>query len=421
VRLAEKVPPHLAVRLEHNVSDSYHPLAAHSGSEHGDTPSLEAISAALAGVIDPELGADIVDLGMVRGIELDGDEANIQIALTVASCPLRNQLQADVVRHVEAVPGVKRARVTIGVMGQAERSALMARARRKAQEGALATDISPTAKVIAVASGKGGVGKSSISVNLATALARRGLSVGLLDADIWGHSVPRLLAMKGSVEARAGKMIPLERDIGAGRLKVISMGFLSGEQEAIMWRGLILTRAVQHFLEDVSWGELDYLLIDLPPGTGDVQMGLARMVPQVELLIVTTPNLAAQVVAGRVADMARRGHVRVAGVIENMSAFTCEHGETHALFGSGGGQRLAEQLGVPLVGSVPLDSRMADSPDARQPIALQSDGMLADLFATIARRVVTEISPLNEMADCSARLLGRLESVLGAVESRSTS
>jgi ATP-binding protein involved in chromosome partitioning len=216
-------------------------------------------------------------------------------------------------------------------------------------------------------------------------------------------------------------MIPLERDIGAGRLKVISMGFLSGEQEAIMWRGLILTRAVQHFLEDVSWGELDYLLIDLPPGTGDVQMGLARMVPQVELLIVTTPNLAAQVVAGRVADMARRGHVRVAGVIENMSAFTCEHGETHALFGSGGGQRLAEQLGVPLVGSVPLDSRMADSPDARQPIALQSDGMLADLFATIARRVVTEISPLNEMADCSARLLGRLESVLGAVESRSTS
>jgi ATP-binding protein involved in chromosome partitioning len=306
-------------------------------------------------------------------------------------------------------------------MGQAERSALMARARRKAQEGALATDISPTAKVIAVASGKGGVGKSSISVNLATALARRGLSVGLLDADIWGHSVPRLLAMKGSVEARAGKMIPLERDIGAGRLKVISMGFLSGEQEAIMWRGLILTRAVQHFLEDVSWGELDYLLIDLPPGTGDVQMGLARMVPQVELLIVTTPNLAAQVVAGRVADMARRGHVRVAGVIENMSAFTCEHGETHALFGSGGGQRLAEQLGVPLVGSVPLDSRMADSPDARQPIALQSDGMLADLFATIARRVVTEISPLNEMADCSARLLGRLESVLGAVESRSTS
>ena len=258
-------------------------------------------------------------------------------------------------------------------------------------------------------------------MNLATALARRGLSVGLLDADIWGHSVPRLLAMKGSVEARAGKMIPLERDIGAGRLKVISMGFLSGEQEAIMWRGLILTRAVQHFLEDVSWGELDYLLIDLPPGTGDVQMGLARMVPQVELLIVTTPNLAAQVVAGRVADMARRGHVRVAGVIENMSAFTCEHGETHALFGSGGGQRLAELLGVPLVGSVPLDSRMADSPDARQPIALQSDGMLADLFATIARRVVTEISPLNEMADCSARLLGRLESVLGAVESRSTS
>ena len=212
------------------------------------------------------------------------------------------------------------------------------------------TDIPPTTRVLAVASGKGGVGKSSISVNLAVALARRGLVVGLLDADIWGHSVPRLLGLDGVVHAEKGKMIPLERPVGAGLLKVISMGFLSGEDEAIMWRGLMLNRAVQHFLEDVRWGGIDYLVIDLPPGTGDVQMGLARMIPRTEVLVVTTPNKAAQAVAGRAADMARKGHIRVAGVIENMSAFTCGHGETYEIFGSGGGRRLAEQIGVPAGG-----------------------------------------------------------------------
>src|SRR5208283_3452455 len=225
---------------------------------------------------------------------------------------------------------------------------------------------------------KGGVGKSSVSVNLAVSLARRGLVVGLLDADVWGHSVPRLLGMEGTVQAQARKMIPFERAVGSGLLKVISMGFLSGEDEAIMWRGLMLNRAVQHFLEDVRWGALDYLVIDLPTGTGDVQMGLARMLPRTEVLIVTTPNEAAQKVAGRAADMARKGHVRVAGVIENMAAFTCEHGQTYPIFGSGGGRRLAEQIGVPLVGSVPLDARLAAGGDAGLPVAYQDDGPLAD-------------------------------------------
>ena len=211
--------------------------------------------------------------------------------------------------------------------------------------------------MLAIASGKGGVGKSSVTVNLAVALAARGLVVGILDADIWGFSVPRLLGMEGDVEAREGKMIPLERPVGTGTLRVLSMGFLADEEQAIMWRGLVLNRAVQQFLQDAHWGDLDYLLIDLPPGTGDIQMGLARLLPRTELLVVTTPPVAAQKVAARAADMARRGYLRVAGVIENMSDFTCEHGTTYALFGSGGGERLARGLGVPLVGSIPLAPR----------------------------------------------------------------
>jgi len=378
-------------------------------------PSAEAVRSALAGVVDPELGADIVELGMVRDVEIEGGAVTVEVALTVAACPLRGQLRADVERHVKAVPGVELVTVRTGVMNAGERSELMARARLKAQDRAVATDIPATARVLAVASGKGGVGKSTVSVNLAVALARRGLVVGLLDADVWGHSVPRLLAMDGAVEVQAGKMIPFERAVGTGVLKVISMGFLSGEDEAIMWRGFMLNRAVQHFLEDVRWGALDYLVIDLPPGTGDVQMGLARMLPRTEVLVVTTPNQAAQKVAGRAADMARRGHIRVAGVIENMSAFTCEHGETYEVFGSGGGRRLAEEIGVPLVGSVPLDAGVAAGGDAGTPIALDEVGTLTEVFMAIAERVVTEIAPLVEMAGCSARLLERVEKALGPV------
>jgi ATP-binding protein involved in chromosome partitioning len=352
---------------------------------------------------------------MVREVEVQGGAVSVAVALTVAACPLRDQLRADVERHLKAVPGVELVDVSTGVMDPSERSALMARARLKAQDRAVPTDIPATARVLAVASGKGGVGKSSVSVNLAVSLARRGLVVGLLDADVWGHSVPRLLAMEGAIQAHSGKMIPFERVVGSGLLKVISMGFLSGEDEAIMWRGLMLNRAVQHFLEDVRWGALDYLVIDLPPGTGDVQMGLARMLPRTELLVVTTPNQAAQKVAGRAADMARRGHIRVAGVIENMSAFTCDHGKTYEIFGSGGGQRLADEIGVPLVGSVPLDARVATGGDAGAPVALDEAGPLAEVFAAIAQRIVTEVSPQLDMAGCSARLLEHVEKALGPI------
>ena len=227
----------------------------------------------------------------------------------------------------------------MGEMDAEARAEVMSRARWKARQNAPETGIGASTRILAIGSGKGGVGKSSVTVNLAVSLAARGLTVGVLDADIWGFSVPRLLGMQGGVEARKGKMIPLERPIGPGLLKVLSMGFLRGaeEDEAIMWRGLILNRAVQQFLQDAEWGDLDYLLVDLPPGTGDVQMGLARMLPRTELEIVTTPPVAAQKVASRAADMARRGYLRVAGVIENMSDFTCEHGTNYRLFGAGGG------------------------------------------------------------------------------------
>jgi ATP-binding protein involved in chromosome partitioning len=233
----------------------------------------------------------------------------------------------------------------------------------------------------------------------------------VLDADIGGFSVPRLLGMQGRLEARQGKMVPLERPAGRGVLRVLSMGFLAEEDRAVMWRGLLLNRAVQQFLQDAHWGDLDYLLVDLPPGTGDVQMGLARMVPRAEMLLVTTPPLAAQRVAARAADMAARGYLRVAGVVENMSDFTCEHGTTYKLFGAGGGERLAAELGVPLVGTIPLHPDMAESGDTGRPVAL-GDGELAAVFSKLATAVAERIAPVLEMNGCTARLL---DTMAGAV------
>jgi ATP-binding protein involved in chromosome partitioning len=397
--------------------DQLPPSAPPADASDGAAALVAEVRESLRGVIDPELGDSIVDLGMVRDVAFAGGTVTVEIALTIAGCPLRGQIRADVERRVGGLPGVSSVEVTTGAMSAEERAAVMSRARLKAQDrSAVTTDLPPTARVLAIASGKGGVGKSSVTVNLAVALAARGCTVGVLDADVWGHSVPRLLGMDGAVEAAAGKMIPFERVVGSGLLKVISMGFLSGEDEAIMWRGLMLNRAVQHFLEDVRWGALDYLVIDLPPGTGDVQMGLARMLPRTEVLIVTTPNEAAQKVAGRAADMARRGHIRVAGVIENMAPFTGEHGETYAIFGEGGGQRLADDIGVPLVGSVPLDAGLVAGGDEGEPVALEEAGKLSEIFAALAARIATEISPLVEMGGCSARLLEQVERALGPVE-----
>jgi ATP-binding protein involved in chromosome partitioning len=377
-------------------------------------PTPDAVREALRAVIDPELGDDIVDLGMVGDVTVDPDgSVSVSVALTVAGCPLRSQIEGDVRRRLASLPGVRSVGMTVGVMDADQRAVVMDRARWKAHQDAPTTAVPPNARVLAVASGKGGVGKSSVTVNLAVAMARRGLTVGVLDADIWGFSVPRLLGIEGDVEARQGKMVPLEATFGNGLVRVLSMGFLADEDRAIMWRGLVLNRAVQQFLQDAHWGDLDYLVIDLPPGTGDVQMGLARMLPRAECLLVTTPPLAAQKVAARAGDMARRGYLRVAGVIENMGAFTCEHGTSYALFGEGGGRRLAHELGVPLIGSIPLHPDMALGGDAGQPVAL-GDGVLSEVFAELARVVTEEVAPAIETAGCTARLLDDVERAVNA-------
>jgi ATP-binding protein involved in chromosome partitioning len=371
--------------------------------------TADDVLGALRGVIDPELGDDVVSLGMVRtvGIEPDGAAGHVavELALTTEGCPLKVQLRKDVDARVGAVPGVTSVKTTFGVMDRAEKAKLMDRARAKAQEGAPATDIPATCKVVAIASGKGGVGKSSITANLAVALAQRGLTVGVLDADIWGFSIPRMLGIDDTLEVTGTKeswsMAPVELPVGPGLVKVVSMGFLAAESEAIMWRGLMLNRALQHFVEDVSWGAMDYLLIDLPPGTGDIQMGLARMLPRSEVVIVTTPALAAQTVAGRAADMARKGHLRVAGVVENMSAFVCEHGTSYPLFGTGGGARLAAEVGVPLLARIPMEPAVASGGDTGQPAALGS-GPAGDAFRELARVVAEEAVPVVEVTGCSA-------------------
>jgi ATP-binding protein involved in chromosome partitioning len=375
-------------------------------------PSRDALLDALRGVIDPELGDNIVDLGMVRSVASHEDgRVEVEIALTIAACPLRGQIQDDVTTRLGALPGVTSVDMRTGTMDAKEKSALMSRARLKAQEDrAVTVDFPVTARVLAIASGKGGVGKSSITVNLAVALARLGFVVGLIDADISGFSIPRMIGLDGRLRGDENrKMLPMEHQVGEGLLKVVSMGFLADEEKALMWRGLIHHRALQQFLEDVHWGNLDYLLIDMPPGTGDVPMGLARMLPRAEVLVVTTPPIAAQKVAGRAADMFRRAHVRVAGVVENMTAFECEHGEVYALFGEGGGDRLAAEIGVPVVGRIPLHPAMVGSGDEGKPVAYGDDGPLAEAFKQLAQRVARDIAPEVDAASCTARLIDDIE------------
>jgi ATP-binding protein involved in chromosome partitioning len=328
---------------------------------------------------------------------------------------LRAQIKKDVETRVGAHPGVRTVRIEWGEMTSEERSEVMLKARWAAREQAPDTAIPATTRVLAIASGKGGVGKSSVTVNLAAAMAARGLTVGVLDADIWGFSVPRLLGMSDRLEAERVDgvdkplIIPNERRVGSGILKVVSTGFLVDEETALMWRGLMLTKAVEQFLRDVRWGELDYLLIDMPPGTGDVQMGLARMLPRTDLIIVTTPAQAAQKVAVRAADMARRSFLRVAGVVENMSAFICEHGTSYPLFGSGGGAELAETIGAELLAQIPLEAAVAAGGDAGTPVALDGDGHAARAFRALAERIVTETVPPVTMSGCSARIAESVE------------
>ena len=384
-------------------------------------PTPAEVTNLLRAVIDPVLGDNIVDLGMATGVTVsDEGLVTIGVKLTIKGCPLRVQIKNDVESRVTTHPGVTKVKIEWGEMDSDERTAVMTRARWNAKENAPATQIPLNTRILAIASGKGGVGKSSVTVNLASALANQGLTVGVLDADIWGFSVPRMLNMSDRLEAKLfegsdkPRMIPNERIVGKGLLKVVSTGMLvEDESTALMWRGLMLTKAVEQFLKDVHWGDLDYLLIDMPPGTGDVQMGLARMLPRTDLIIVTTPAVSAQKVAIRAADMARRSFLRIAGVIENMSAFTCEHGTSYPLFGSGGGQNLANEIGSELLGQVPIESDVSHGSDNGEPVAIAGSGVAAEVFRDIAKKIISQTVPVTEMAGCSARLLESVAVALG--------
>ena len=380
----------------------------------------DEIMEVLRGVIDPELGSDIVELGMAKGARIDSDGvAHVTIALTTMGCPLRAQIRNDIKAKVIPLPGITDAKIDWTELSQAEKAAAMARARKNVADNPPDTAVSDQTKVLMISSGKGGVGKSSITTNLAAAIANIGFTVGVLDADIWGYSVPRMLGVDGRLEAVPGELpddagpddkakariIPNEKEVGSGLLKVVSMGFLVDQEEtALMWRGLMLNRAVQHFLEDVVWGYLDYLLIDMPPGTGDVQMGLAKMLPRAEMIIITTPALAAQKVAVRAANMGRNNYLRVAGVVENMSAFVTPDGARHEIFGAGGGQNLADEVGAPLLAEIPIDNQVATGGDTGEPAVL-SDGPAAEALRALAEKIVTEAAPPVDMSSCTVRLL----------------
>ena len=392
-------------------------------SDSTDAPSTDEVFAALRTVIDPELHVDIVSLGMVPGVTIDEGTVTVSVKLTIGGCPLRAEIKREIQDRVGIHPGVDEVRIDWGEMTPEERSEVMGRARRAAQESAPETAVPSSCRVIAVASGKGGVGKSSVTVNLAAGLAARGLTVGVLDADIWGFSVPRLLGMSDRMEASEvdgrPRIIPNRRTIGEGTLEVVSTGFLVEESTALMWRGLMLTKAVEQFLNDVAWGDLDYLLIDMPPGTGDVQMGLARMLPRTEMLIVTTPARAAQKVAQRAADMARRSFLPVIGVVENMSAFVCDHGESYALFGSGGGAELSDDIDAPLLASIPLEPQLAAGGDSGEPVVIDGDGPSAEVLRALVERIAEEVAPARaddiDMSGCSARLLDAVAAALDGV------
>src|SRR6202522_4261989 len=335
----------------------------------------EVVTQALNGVLDPEIKRPITELGMVKGIEIAPDGAVlVQVWLTVSGCPLRETSTREVTAAVTAVEGVTAVRVDLDVMSEEQRKALQTQLRggRPEPEIPFAQPSSLT-RVFAVASGKGGVGKSSVTVNLAAALAAAGQKVGVVDADIYGHSVPRMLGVTGRPTPVAKMIMPPS----AHDVKVISIGMFTKGNTPVVWRGPMLHRALQQFLADVYWGDLDVLLLDLPPGTGDVAISVGQMLPSAELLVVTTPQLAAAEVAERAGSIALQTRQRVAGVIENMSYLVCAHcGEQTEVFGSGGGATVAEALSrlsgtrVPLLGQVPLDVRLREGGDAGMPLVL---------------------------------------------------
>jgi ATP-binding protein involved in chromosome partitioning len=362
-------------------------------------PSKDHVTEALRAVIDPELHKDIVELGMVRSIDIhENGVVDVMVSLTTAGCPIRSHFQQGVATAVKGLEGVEHVNVSFDVLSQQEKQGLQQRLGRRngLPEGALAQ----VQNIICVGSGKGGVGKSSLTANLAAALAAEGKSVGVLDADVWGYSLPRMFGLGAERPKVSGqrKIVP---PVAHG-IKVMSIGFFVEEDAAVVWRGPMLHKALTQFLEDVDWGALDYLLIDLPPGTGDVSMTLSQLLPQARFLIVTTPQPTAQKVARRSAEMAQKVDLEILGVVENMSGFTTPSGERFQLFGEGGGQELADELDVPLLGKVPLTMPLRAQADAGTPLVVTDpDDPAAQAIHQAARGIVamTPVSlPVLQMA-----------------------
>ncbi len=326
---------------------------------------LAAVHAALGGVEDPELRLPLREAGMLGDVEVDrAGRVRVVVRLTTPSCPMKDTLVGEVTTAVGRVAGVSRVEVTLAAMSEGERLALAGRLRGARPEGTHPFGPDSATRVYAVASGKGGVGKSSIAANLAVALAQQGQRVGVLDADVWGYSVPQLFGVRRAPVALKGLMLPVE----AHGVALMSVGFFVDDEEPVVWRGPMLHKAIEQFLTDVHWGELDTLLIDLPPGTGDVTMTLLELLPDAQLLAVTTPQPAAQTVAARVGRMARAARMPVAGVVENMSTLVCPSCAEHTpMFGEGGGARLAATIDAPLLGQVPLDLPLRTSGDLGVP------------------------------------------------------
>jgi ATP-binding protein involved in chromosome partitioning len=340
-------------------------------------PSRDAVMRALSGVIDPELRRPVTELDMVRGVEIADGVVSLTIVLTVAGCPLRGSFERQVEEALAGVAGVRGVALRFAVMSAEERQALTAKLRGGEGAPDSVVRLPVGCRVLAVASGKGGVGKSSLAANLAVALAARGRRTGVLDADVYGHSIPHLLGIRQRPVAVDDLIVPPVR----GELKLMSIGFFLDGNEPVMWRGPMLHRALEQFLSDVHWGELDVLVVDMPPGTGDVSISLAQLLPRAEVVIVTTPQRLAQEVASRAAAMAKKTNMRLLGVVENMS------GE---VFGSGGGAALAAELGLPLLGVVPLDPLLREQGDLGEPIVTaRPDAPSARAITAIAETIDT--------------------------------
>ena len=361
-------------------------------TEVASMPTEEEIRESLRTVIDPELRRSIVELGMVRSVEIKQDGVvDIVISLTTPGCPVRSHFQQAVSESAASLDGIEVVNVGFDVLSDSEKADLRSKLGRGVlPQGALAQ----VRNVICVGSGKGGVGKSTMTANLAAALALEGNKVAVVDCDVYGYSIPRMLGVNERPKVNdKQKILPVE---AAGGLKVMSIGFFIEDNAAVVWRGAMLHKAIQQFLEDVEWGELDYLLLDLPPGTGDVSMTLAQLLPQSKFVIVTTPQPAAQSVAKRSADMSKNVNIEVIGVIENMSAFTTPDGERFAIFGEGGGQELADELDVPLIGKAPISESLSEQADIGVPLVVSDpDDPAAQAIRSAARGIVA-LTPVEQ-------------------------